>query len=225
MTYTFLLKTLLLIVSLILAFLIYNDLFVINEESLVALTFILFMYLALSLFTDVVKASITSKRLQIKSKFYDLKPIINKEELNFFTSVNSIGNSKFYDISMTDYYHIVYNFINDFRTFKRVNSTKANILTNKILKRSFEDLKLIFVYETCRYLRIEVIVLMYLIHIYVLYIPTIFLSYVRNYVTNRYNDLYILLLTFVKYKRNRYFFIIYKTIVRELFKKIYKKVK
>jgi len=62
----------------------YKGIFILNEEVLVAICFLLFITLAVILLSDVIKASIFSRIIQIKNKFNELSPIIIKESNTFF---------------------------------------------------------------------------------------------------------------------------------------------
>jgi len=64
----------------------YNGAFVLNEEVLVAITFVLFITLIVILFTDVIKASLFSRLISIKNKFYDLQLNIRKEIVEDYKS-------------------------------------------------------------------------------------------------------------------------------------------
>lgn len=217
-----LVNTLYIIGFVIVALLVYEKLFILNEEVLVAMCFLVFVYLIILLLSDVLKASLFNKMMQIKTKFYSLEPIINKEDSNFFIS-NNIGNIKSYDNNYIDYYHMVYSFINN---FKNTNEFIDND-NSKLLNKSYEDLNTIYVYNTLNTLRIELIVFLNIVVIYVYYIPMLFQMYIKKNITNRHNDIYVFLLNYAKYKENKYFIKIYKSIIRELLKvrKISKKNK
>lgn len=74
----------------------YNGAFVLNEEVLVAICFILFISLAVILLSDVVKASISVRSITIKNKFYDLQSNIRKEIIEDYNS--QLNNNIFSDI-------------------------------------------------------------------------------------------------------------------------------
>jgi hypothetical protein len=200
----------------ILFILTYKGIFIINEEILVAICFILFISLAVILLSDVVKASIFSKIIQIKNKFNDFHPLIEKENNNFYNTCNNIGNIKIYE--NTEYNEIVKNYINEnksdiFNIFNKINNKKINNIFNTLNKY----INNIQIYDTYLGLRIELIILLYTIINYIYYVPLLLISYIYNNIINKNNDIYLIVLNYIKYKEYRYSIIIYKYIVRELF--------
>jgi hypothetical protein len=201
----------------ILLVLTYKGIIVLNEEILVAFCFLLFVYLAVLLLSDVAKASIFSRILQIRNKFNDLKPIIEKEDKNFYNTVYSLGDLKKYDNINTDYNQIVNNFKNEFQNTIRNILTISESSLSDISNKFNNLLKNIYVYDLFIGLRIEVILFLYFIVLYVYYIPILFVLYIYNNITNKNNNVYLTLFNNIKYKEYKYSINIYKSIVRELF--------
>lgn len=201
----------------ILLVLVYKGILVLNEEVLVAICFLLFVYLIVLLLSDVAKASIFSRILQIRNKFYDLKPIIEKEDKNFYNTVNNLGDIKKYDNINVDYSDIINNFKNEFKNSIRYLLTLSTSSLSDISNKFNSLLKNIYVYDLFIGLRIEVILFLYFILLYIYYIPILFILYIYSYIKNKDNNLYLTLLNNIKYKESKYSINIYKSIIRELF--------
>jgi len=194
----------------------YKGIFILNEEVLVAICFILFIILAVTLLSDVVKASLFSRILQIKNKFNELSPIIIKENNNFFITCYNFGDVSTFD--NTDSYDIINNFIKEFKD--NIQSVFNSININNIYSiynRYTSSLNNIIIYDLYVSLHIDIILFLYILYIYIYYIPVLFITFIYNYILNKNNDIYIMLFNYIKYKEYRYSLSIYKFIIRELF--------
>lgn len=194
----------------------YKGIFIINEEILVAICFVLFISLAMTLLLDVIKASIYSRIVQVKNKFNDLGPVIEKENNNFYKTCNNIGNIKTYE--NVEYSEIIRDYIKESRfdvinVFNRIDTNKLGGLFNDINGY----LNNIQIYDLYIGFRLELIILFYTIVNYIYYIPLLLVAYIYNHITNKNNDIYLMILNYIKYKEYRYSITIYKSIVRQLF--------
>jgi hypothetical protein len=198
--------------------LVYKGIFVLNEEVLVAICFVLFVSLAVVLLTDVIKASIFDRILQIKNKFYDLEPIIDKEDKSYFNSIYNLGDVNKYDNSYTDYNQIINSFKNEFKSSIQNILQKTNTSLYDITNKFYNLLNNVYIYDIFLSLRIEVVLYLYFVVLYVYFIPVLFVLYIYNIILKKNNNVYLTLLNFIKYKEYKYSTKIYKLIVRELLK-------
>lgn len=194
----------------------YKGIFILNEEVLVAICFLLFIALAVILLSDVIKASIFNRIIQIKNKFNELSPIIIKENNNFFITCYNFGDISTYD--NTDSYEIINNFVKEFKDYIQNIYSNINIKNiYSIFNKYTVSLNNIIIYDLYVGLHIDIILFMYIIYIYIYYIPVLFITYIYNYILNKNNDVYLLLFNYIKYKEYRYSLTIYVFIMRELF--------
>jgi hypothetical protein len=120
------LKFVYLLAFVIVFLLAYEGIFILNEEVLIVICFTLFIYMSVILLSDVLKASLFSRLVQIKNKFYDLQLSIKKEISLIKNNIenNNIDNEINY---------IVSDLSNDVNFFE--NENEISKLNSKLKKK------------------------------------------------------------------------------------------
>nr|YP_009118096.1 ATP synthase F0 subunit b [Malawimonas californiana]AJF22862.1 ATP synthase F0 subunit b [Malawimonas californiana] len=198
----------------------YRGVFVLNEEVLVAICFVLFISLSVILLSDVVKESIFSRLVTIKNKFYDLQLNIKKQTIEDYYS--QLNNNIFSEIP----------FILDFNPEELNYNSYELVMTELLSLMSLEeendlelDQELEFVLTTTildnlpeenLIITRDFTELLNLVSIY-FYFDYLLTSQDSDIIENNNNQIYNLTLEYVKYNEYNDANIVFNSLARETF--------
>ncbi len=200
-------------------FFLYKRFITSNEELLVAIATLLFLFFAYTFIIDVIKSVIFNRMLLIKQKYMMLLPVAEKTLEEFEKVSLLLAHPSTYDPNHNDYYHIFNSFVSEIKDCFNNGLVRNNEKSQMLLSRMDHDLDIVGIYEIYHNINVELALVLYMTVIYTYVLPTIFLSFIHNSATSKNNHVYTQMIQQMIFYESRYSSAIYKAILKELMKK------